>query len=238
MSNYAECSKKMVEILGLKYEPVAVTLIKKGQPIPEGYPEPEKPIRHCQSVMRARKGECLVVPSSKHACVVGASALGLLPVPDKVTSGQFHFALGLFQDEEAAKHMIEVRPKLEAESMAATFVCPLSKAVAEPDVIIVTGTPEQVYWLLPAAATFEKGGRITVETATFQASCIDSTILPYLTGLPNISLGCFGCRKATDIAPEEMLVGFPARDLDKLVKILEKFKEKPIPACREKAAAR
>ncbi|MDD1769479.1 MAG: DUF169 domain-containing protein [Methanomassiliicoccales archaeon] len=237
MVDYAECSRKMVEILGLKHEPVAITLIKKGQPIPEGYPQPEKPIRHCQSVMRARKGECLLLPASKHACPVGASALGLLPIPEKVESGKFHYGLGMYQSEEAAKHTMDVRPHLEPESLAATLVCPLSKAKVAPDVIVVTGTPEQIYWLLPAAATYEKGGRITIETASFQASCVDSTIMPYLTGLPNVSFGCYGCRKTTDIAPEEMLVGFPAGNLGRLVEILEKLKERPIPACREKTLA-
>lgn len=232
MVNYAECSRKIVEILGLRYEPVAITFIKRGEPLPEGYPQPEKNIRHCQSVMRARKGECLLVPASKHACPVGASALGLMPIPEKVASGVFHYTLGMYESEEAAKHTMEVRPTFEPESLGATLVCPLSKANIAPDVIVVTGTPEQIYWLLPAAATFEKGGRVTIETASFQASCVDSTILPYLTGVPNISLGCYGCRKTTDIAPEEMLMGFRADRLVRTVEILEKLKEKPIPACR------
>ena len=33
MVDYAECSRKMVEILGLKFEPVAIKLIKKGEPL-------------------------------------------------------------------------------------------------------------------------------------------------------------------------------------------------------------
>jgi uncharacterized protein (DUF169 family) len=235
MVNYAEISRKMVEILGLKYEPVAVTLIKKGQPLPEGVPEPEKSVRHCQSIMRARKGECLLVPASKHACPVGASALGLVPTPEKVTSGQFHYALGMYRTEEAAKYTINVRPALEPEGLAATLVCPLSKAGLPPDVIIVTGVPEQIYWILPAAFTYDKGGRVTIETASFQATCADSTILPYKTGIPNISLGCYGCRKATDLAPEEMLLGFRADALERVVSVLEELKKKPIPACREKA---
>jgi len=32
-------------------------------------------------------------------------------------------------------------------------VSPLSKAKVVPDVVIVSGTPEQVYWLIPAAIT-------------------------------------------------------------------------------------
>jgi uncharacterized protein (DUF169 family) len=102
---------------------------------------------------------------------------------------------------------------------------------------VVTGTPEQLYWLLPAVSTYERGGRISIETASFQASCADTTILPYKTGIPNLSLGCYGCRKSTDIAPEEMLLGFKADTLDRTVEILEKLKAKAIPACREKPIA-
>ena len=94
--------------------------------------------------------------------------------------------------------------------MEATVIAPLSKATLKPDVVVITGTQEQVFWLLPAASTFSVGGRVTINMAAVQAACADSTVLPYLTGNVNISLGCFGCRKTTDIAPEEMLVGSPA----------------------------
>ena len=55
MVDYEACSKRMVEILGLKNEPVAIKLIKKGSPC-RRVPEPEKNLRHCQSIMKARKG--------------------------------------------------------------------------------------------------------------------------------------------------------------------------------------
>lgn len=224
-----------MEILGLRYEPVAVTLIPRGQPMPEGYPGPEKNVRHCQSIMRARRGEVLLVPANRHACPVGASALGLMSIPDKVASGQFHFNLGMYRSEEAAAHTMEVRPALEGESMAATMVAPLSKA-SDPDVVIVTGTPEQLYWLMPAAATYDEGGRVTIETASFQACCADSTILPLKTGLPNLSLGCFGCRRQTDLAPDEMLLGFRTDRLAGTVEVLELLNERAIPKCRERYA--
>ena len=236
MVDYAECSRKMVEILGLKYEPVAIKLIKKGEPLPEGYQEPDKRLRHCQSIMRAKKGECLLLPADKHACPVGASALGLMPIPDKVASGHFHHNMGMYRSEEAAKHTMDVRPRLEPGSLAATLVCPLSKVKVAPDVIVITGTPEQVYWLLPAATSYENGGRVTIEIAPVQGSCADSTIRPYLTGAPNASFGCVGCRKYTEIAPEEMFIGFPADKLESTLEALERLNEKAIPFCREKSA--
>jgi len=227
-------SKKLVDILGLQNEPVAVTLIMKGEKLPEGYSEPDKPIRHCQSIMRAKKGEMLIVTEAKEACPVGASALGIVPLPEKVKSGEFHYNLGLFETPEAASKMIAKRTALPEGSIQAIAVSPLSKAKVTPDVVVVTGTPEQVYWLLPAASTFSIGGRITVDFATAQASCVDSTVIPYVTGNINISLGCFGCRKATDIKPEEMLVGIPMKKMPEIVRVLEKFAAGPIPKSRTK----
>jgi uncharacterized protein (DUF169 family) len=234
MADYAEMSRTLVEILGLKYEPVAVTLIKKGQQAPEGYAQPDKPIRHCQAIMRARHGESLLVPPDKQACPVGASSLGLVPLPEKVECGEFHFNLGMYASEEAARNMIRQRPALETGSVVAVAVSPLSKAKIEPDVVVIIGTPEQVYWVLPAATTFSVGGRITVDMASVQASCADSTVLPYVTGNVNISLGCFGCRKATDIAPEHMLVGIPMSKMPDIVAAVRKMGEGPIPKSRAK----
>lgn len=232
--DYAEMSKKIVDILGLQNEPVAVTLIKKGEKLPEGYSEPDKPIRHCQSIMRARHGEMLVVTEEKEACPVGASALGIVPLPEKVKSGDFHYNLGLFESAQAASKMVEKRTALPEGSIQAIAVSPLSKAKVKPDVVVVTGTPEQVYWIIPAATTFSIGGRVTVDMATAQASCVDSTIIPYVTGNINISLGCFGCRKSTDIKPEEMLVGIPMGRIPDMVKALEKMGAGPIPKSRTK----
>ncbi|MDD1767794.1 MAG: DUF169 domain-containing protein [Methanomassiliicoccales archaeon] len=229
-----EMSKILVEVLGLKYDPVAITLIKKGQQAPEGYGQPDKPIRHCQAIMRARHGESLLVPLDKQACPVGASSLGIVPIPEKVESGEFHYNLGMYSSQEAARNMIRQRPALETGSVIAVALSPLAKARIEPDVVVVIGTPEQIYWLLPAATTFSVGGRITVEMASMQASCADSTVLPYITGKVNISLGCFGCRKTTDIAPEHMLVGIPMSKMEDIVEAVKKMGEGPIPKSRVK----
>jgi uncharacterized protein (DUF169 family) len=232
MTVCAEESKKLVAALGLRYEPVAIAFIKKGGALPQGYAIPDTPIRHCQAIMRARKGESLVVHSDKQACPVGASSLGLSPAPEKVRSGEFHYNMGMYGTQEAARETIERRPALEVGSVEAIAVAPRSKATLKPDVVVITGTPEQVFWLLPAASTFSIGGRVTVEMAAVQASCADSTVLPYLTGQVNISLGCFGCRKTTDIAPEEMLVGIPGNRLKDIVAAVDKMKEGVIPKSR------
>lgn len=224
MTDYANCSRIIMDVLELSTEPVAVTLVKKGQPLPDGYQVPEKNIRHCQSIMRARRGEKLLLTGEKHACHVGASALGIVPIPDKVRSGEFHYNLGMFDSVEAAKKMIDERPQLDCGSVIATAISPLSKAELAPDVVVVTGTPEQMYWLLPVAARFFEGGKITVELEAFQASCAYSTVYPYIHDAISMSIGCYGCRKATDLETTEMMVGIPATKLEAVVKVLQKIK--------------
>jgi uncharacterized protein (DUF169 family) len=229
-----EMSKVFMESLGLQTEPVAITLIKKGKPLPAGYALPEKPIRHCQAIMRARKGEMLTIPADKQACPVGGSALGIVPLPEKVKAGEFHHSMGMYETTDAAAKTISVRPQLEPLSNEATALAPLSKATLEPDVVVIVGIPEQVYWLIPAASTFSMGGRVTVEMASVQATCADSTVVPIKTGNMNISLGCFGCRKTSDINPEEMLVGIPRVRLAETVKALKTMAQGPIPKSRQK----
>jgi len=231
--DYTQLAEKLVKFLDLKYEPVAVKVIKKGEPIPEGYHEPEKNLRHCQSIMKARKGESFVIPAGKHACVVGASSLGLIPTPEKVVLGEFHHNLGMFDSVEAAAGMISKRPAFEPESRIATVVGPLKDAKVEPDVVILVDRPETIYWIIPAS-TYYKGGRVNFSSAAFQATCADTTILPSLTGEINVSLGCFGCRKATDIENDEMLIGIPFNKLEEIVNALEKLYEGPMPKARQK----
>ncbi len=231
--DYTQLAEKLVKLLDLRYEPVAVKVVTKGEPIPEGYQEPDKNLRHCQSIMKARKGESFIIPADKHACVVGASSLGLIPTPPKVASGEFHHNLGMFDSVEAAAEMIAKRPAFEPESRTATIVGPLKDAKVDPDVVIIVDRPETIYWLIPAS-TYHKGGRVNFSSAAFQATCADTTILPSLTGEINMSLGCFGCRKATDIEKDEMLIGIPFNKLEEIVNSLQKLYEGPLPKARNK----
>ncbi|ETA67083.1 MAG: hypothetical protein PWQ51_2130 [Methanolobus sp.] len=229
----AKIADKLVKLLDLRHEPVAVKVIKKGEKIPEGFNEPEKNIRHCQSIMRARKGESFVIPAGKHACMVGASSLGLVPLPTKVKEGEFHSNLGMFDCSDAAANMICQRSEFEEESTIATVVGPLKEFKTKPDVVILVDLPETLYWLIPAATYFE-GGRQAFSTAAFQATCVDSTIIPITSGEMNMSLGCYGCRRSTDIENDEMIAGIPYKNLEKIIEALEKISDGPMQKARQK----
>ena len=92
----------------------------------------------------------------------------------------------------------------------------------EPDVVTIEDIPERCYWVVPLSTAVE-GGRAEFSTSPFQCACEDITAMPIVTGKPNISLGCFGCRKKTDMAADEMAVGIPYSLIPGFVEHLRKY---------------
>ncbi|MDR0334550.1 MAG: DUF169 domain-containing protein [Methanomassiliicoccaceae archaeon] len=223
----AEAAKAFKEILELRHEPVAVKLVKESENFPEGYPIPEKQLSYCQSVMQARHGNSFMMPTDSHVCNVGASSLGMMPRPEKVASGEFHFGQKMHENIGAVKKMIDEGATVPFKTKG-SVVCPLKDANFEPDVVIFVDIPERIYWFEPLC-TAEKGGRVTYVTAPFQAACVDITATPIITKEPNISIGCFGCRKRTDLKPDEMVIGIPGPAIQGMVSRLIRYKDDVIP---------
>ncbi|MGE0014977.1 MAG: DUF169 domain-containing protein [Candidatus Methanomethylophilaceae archaeon] len=221
LAENSEYASKIKSILKLRYEPVAVKLIPEGEEFPGGYRKPEGQMSHCQAIMLARKGGHVTMRSEDHSCHVGSSALGMAETPDKVADGTFHFNIGGFDSPEAAAKTISER-KVPAVRMVGQVVCPLKDADFQPDVIVLVDIPERLYWIV-AFASAENGGRVEFSTSAFQCTCEDVTSYPLVTQKPNMSLGCYGCRRRTDMAADEMAAGIPYGMIPDFVAHLEKF---------------
>lgn len=105
----------------------------------------------------------------------------------------------------------------------------------EPDVVVVESKPEHLMWL-SLAYIYETGERLQFNSAIFQATCVDSTVIPFVTGKLNSSLGCYGCRDATNIRDEENLIGIPYKKLNSVVKNLEQLSLKPMKKSKGKGS--
>ena len=214
---------KLKDYLKLRYEPAAIKLVKKGEAFPGNFSEPEKQMSHCQAVFAAKNGMCLKMPLSMQMCNVGASTLGMMPVPEKVANGEFHAGIGIHDSPEAASKMVGAASRIPYETDG-EVVCPLKDADFEPDVVAIVDIPERIYWF-EGLLTHKDGGRVTYTTAPFQCACEDLTAVPIITGKPNISIGCFGCRKKTDMRPDEMACGIPYAMIPGFVGHLIKYNE-------------
>ena len=220
-SKNAKYADRFKTVLKLRSEPVAVKLVKKGTKYPEGFSVPEKQLSHCQAVMNARNGGKYKVPLDTQGCHIGAACLGMMKDPEKVANGEFHAGMGIHESPASAKAMIDQRVNVDYETDG-EIVCPLKDADFVPDVVIFVDVPERIYWF-ESLQTYKKGGRVQYSTAPFQCVCEDATAMPIMTGKPNISLGCFGCRKKTDIKPEELVIGVPYSLIPEMSEILNVY---------------
>ena len=216
-----EYSNVLKEVLGLRGEPVAVKLVRKGEEFPS-MPDTDDSMSHCQAVARAKGGECLKLTSMQENCHVGTSVLGMTAAPEKVMTGEFHAGIGIHDSVDAAGKMIAQRMSIPYETIG-EVVCPLGSADFVPDVVILIDIPERIYWIV-ALMSAENGGRATFETAPFQCACEDITTIPIMRGKPNVSLGCFGCRKRTDMQRDEIACGIPYSLVPGYVERLEKYR--------------
>jgi uncharacterized protein (DUF169 family) len=221
------------EILGLKWSPVAVKLVKSDESINEVPPMSPKRLRYCQLLMEAKRGKSATLTAENIACPAAAAALGLMPLPEKISSGKMLKTLGLFESEEAAAKTMAQMSRMRLGEVKAIAAAPLENATFIPDVVIIEDKPEKIMWI-NLAAIHETGGRLSFSSAVFQACCVDVTVIPYLTKNVNVSLGCYGCRDATDIADDECLVGIPMEKMDGIITSLKALAQKAMHDARNK----
>jgi len=227
-----EAASVMKEILSLTYEPIAVKfLTEKAQLV--GFEMPSDR-RYCQILMGAREGRNLLLTVDNISCPAAAWALGFKEPPLRLSSGEMPAGMGIFGSPAAAKNTLDSMPRLEMGKYQMVACCPLGQTPFEPDIVVIESAVEHLMWVA-LAQVFETGGRLEFSTAILQATCVDGTIIPFLTQNIHASLGCYGCREATNMAESECVIGFPIKDLDNIVTSLERLNEKAIPRVRGKA---
>ncbi|MGB9837461.1 DUF169 domain-containing protein [Methanothermobacter sp.] len=220
-----------MSILDLSASPVGVKFHEK---VPENAVILKKH-RYCQALMRARRGEVVVLPGDEITCPAAARALGFSELPEKLKTGKGLVGFGIVEEEETGAQMFQDMPELKWRGRS-ILLYPLDRHDEKPDVVVVEDQPEKLMWIALAYLNLMGGRRINSSTAVLQAVCVDATIIPYLNSGFNISLGCYGCRDATDIGTEDALVGFHGDMLPEIVKKLKYLYKRAIPRSRAKNA--
>ena len=229
---YAEWAGVLKDVLQLDLEPVAISLVGADAPLPD-VPVPTTRMRYCQQVVRAAHGESIMLPPNRHSCPDGTSILGMTDVPPKLASGELYVLFHKLDPMEAASQMVAERPHLPQRSVDATVATPLAQAAATPDVVVVAGNAEQVMWLT-MAASYYSGKRFDYRVSGFNSLCVEATLFPYTEGQMNLSLGCYGCRAASDLTNDMLFLGIPLKMMPTVISGLHHLSVKAIPDSRAK----
>ena len=228
-----EQARQITAFLGLHASPVGVCIVAEPEPQDHSGMRLQQH-RYCQALMKARHGEIVSLDASGIACPAAAAAFGFRPLPEGLKSGQGLVGFGIVSDPEVGRKMFENMPCLPQGEISHLELFPLEKASRIPDIIVVEDEVEKLMWLNLAYLNVTGGKRLTSSTAILQATCVDSTIIPYLENRLNFGFGCYGCREATDLSPNETVIGFPVGYLPGVVKALENLSHKAIPNSRAK----
>jgi uncharacterized protein (DUF169 family) len=227
--------KSMKSILDLDGFPVGVNFLVNDDDFPKNA-EILKKHRYCQALMKARSGSDVILTGEEISCPAAARAFGFKPLPESLKSGKGLVGFGIVSDPEVGKKMFEGMLRLDENKIKGIHLFPLEMASELPDIIIVEDDPEKLMWIALAYLHATGGERIESSTAILQATCVDSTIIPYLKDRINLTYGCYGCRDATDLSENEAIMGFPGSYLPFIMEHLKYLKEKAIPRSRDKGA--
>lgn len=228
-------AKKIKQILGLNSYPVGVKFIFSENEIPSGI-QKLNGHRYCQALMKARHGDHVILDSEGIACPAAAAAFGFKPLPEALKSGKGLMGFGITNEESTGKEMFEGMTKLPQGDLKALYLYPLETSTIEPDIVVVEDETEKLMWFALASLNVNGGKRVESSTAILQATCVDATTIPYLQQKFNMSMGCYGCRDATDICPNETVLGFPFKDFEAIAESIEFLSQKAIPNSRGKNA--
>lgn len=230
----ASLSSGLKERLHLDWEPVGVKFWPSPAPeLREGF-ESAYGIRYCQGLMWARRGKRVRLEPQGLTCPAAASAFGFRALPEGLASGQGLVGFGIAREAAVGKAMFEGMARLEPGWLGALDLAPLAAFDELPDVIVVEDRVERLMWLLLAEVNRAGGRRVASDTAVLQATCVDSTVIPFVKKKINCSFGCYGCREATDVEPGEAVVGFPGELLSALAGEIDRLAERAIPRSRAK----
>ncbi len=241
-SQVREKAKTLREKIGMRTFPVGVKFIlQKDTAIIENLLKNKhvrklKGYRYCQAVMEARYGKHVLLDKGGISCPAAAAAFGFKPLPEGLKSGKGLVGFGITKHIDVGKEMFKGMDSLTMGELNSLYLFPLETAIIEPDVVVIEDQVERLMWIVLAYVNTKGRQRVESSTAVLQATCVDSTIIPYKQHKMNLSFGCYGCRDATDLGPDETVLGFPYRDFDSIADYIEYLSMKAIPNSRNKNA--
>lgn len=203
------------------------------------YPHDAKKLsghRYCQALMKARHGENVLLDVEGMSCPAAAAAFGFKSLPEGLKTGKGLQGFGIVQEQTTGQTMFEGMTTLECGTLKSLHLFPLEEATREPDIVVVEDQTEKLMWIALANLNVKGGKRIESSTAILQATCVDVTTIPYVQQKFNMSMGCYGCRDATDIEPGETVLGFPFKDFSEIAESILFLSNKAIPNSRGKNA--
>src|SRR5438876_2489094 len=199
--------------------PVAIRMLKPGEPIPERAKRPARDFKklsmNCQVIDMARRyGWTIALTREDHICSLGIAALGFEKPTHLHASGTL--CEGMYTEtKEAGQRSEAASDRFELGEYATLLVAPLDRATFEPHVVCIYANPAQVM-RLTQAALWKRGGRLA-SSFEGRAVCADIIVTTMQTGEPQVILPCSGDRIFGQTQDHEMAFSIPWARMEEIV---------------------
>lgn len=119
-----------------------------------------------------------------------------------------------FNNVEAAKKWLKAYPRIPGK-IEAMLMAPVNRQMFEPEVIWIYGTPAQMILIINGYqhATYAR----MQFSCLGESSCMDALHQAYVSGKPSVNIPCFGERWFGGTHEEELSMGIPAQELERIV---------------------
>jgi len=221
MDNFSELGQEIESLLRLKISPIGIKYFPKVDDIPKEFELMESVCAVCQVIGMARYHEKAVATTkdAATACGLGGAVSGLYDIAPDVADGSRNVGAWA-KTVEATKKLAQDRMTIEKGKFQAFGVAPLKNMPIEPDVVQVWGTPVQMLQLA-YAQIWDGGDNVELSTNGHGASCYETLVVPYLTGKVKLAIADIGDRRFAWAADDEMIMGFPLVQLERITKNLQ-----------------
>ncbi|MGD8372570.1 MAG: DUF169 domain-containing protein [Syntrophobacterales bacterium] len=203
--------------------PVAVRMVKTGEPLPDRVKHPLKDLKikvaTCQAIAMARRyGWVLAVGEEDISCPLTAVVFGFRPASEFYLKGGA--CAGMYTEtEEAGKLSEEQVEKFSFGEYEYILVAPLHRTTFEPEVIVIYANPAQVLRLL-TGALWKSGGRLASSFGG-RIDCAEEIIVPLRSGKCEVILPCYGDRIFAQTQDHEMAFSIPMDRAQEIIEGLE-----------------
>lgn len=214
-------TRSMEHYLRLKTFPVGLKLLEDKEALsanPWLRRSPEK-LSLCQMITIVRTFDWTVGGTADDLVTPGcASVLGLAELPEFVTDGTMRSTVWLEKKEDAAA-CEAIMQRIPFGKYNAFMLAPTAYDPFVPDIVILYGNPGQMS-LLVNAIQYDQFERL-VFYSVGEGSCSDVIGRCFVDQVPALSIPCYGERRFGHAADDEMAIGLPATDCQRILDNLE-----------------
>ena len=207
-------------LLALTRQPVGVKLFFTERELEAcSYPVPRAKMPYCVMARMAGDGFSWKARLAQVGCMGGARALGLVPLDDDYRSGRMFDGLKLYCGPETAKQVAGCMTLVQRKAVGFA-VAPLqlwnSEERLQPDVVLLVCGAYTAMRVVQGY-TYQFGTNVEYRLSGNQAICSECTAYPLERGKLNLSMLCSGTRIKAGWKEDELALGVPYAQLDRLL---------------------